>query len=1019
MEEGIHTYQTPFQTFKEEKVNIDSKSISKTIASSKDSTKISNNFNNICDESTKDQTVQNQFIQDNKIDEITPNPLKNIEISNEKSLIFENKNCNKDYLELTPSVHEDYIKIIFRRPDELSNYKKVKIDNLNKFNQIILIFDFDSLSFDLRLSDVKGIIKNLYFAINNRQKTPLSIVIQNCLIKEFLNIYDEKNYVLSLKELIISDELYNISGNLFNLFEKVKTEKLVLKQFKINSKTQLEILYKFIISTDCKELELEDFFIELIIQKDENDKNFNLLDKYITFSEDSISLGNTLTEIKKLKLRDCPLFYLSEETFSGDEDFQIYNYYIDIDETSIINPTLITKFKIENGFFDICFDLDSYKCQNEEDIERIDYIDQLIMIFKIITGFRENDGDEGDIEPYNQGMFRKLKFKNFDTTKIEYVTGEQISFVKEEYWQLSNEEKEKKEKWENFEKNLKKYKKGKYPGLKILIFDNCTNNFIQNVMEFLCFKEENLINNKNKINNFEYNDLERLKFKKCGKENLNLKNILKLNIKSLILFDTPLIVDKYPQESQDKNKKTHLSYFNENNKMGKVENLTLCINGLGYYCKEFNLSIMKTYEIIIELLQNTAFNKKICFQMNALSYIFKYLAFKEYYNHKENYYNPSNNLEDNAIDNNSDNENVFIYNDDGNNYKETLKEPLFIPGHFFFDSLNKRNELINKTFKIVNINNKTEITLKNCSIKNEIEEFENHKYMLEKLEKKIDSYTKCRELEKIDYGYTLFNIDTDFREFFNINKIQNVNLENVSFSNYTHANHNFKNETILNLIGKTIIEGKNDSKIFYPNYIFDFKTIEGVFLKNYDFENIADLFKFIDKISDICEKSDEYKIVSIDPDKYKNIQKIEKYFDTVKKILEAIFSNKNDKKLKIKCKYKNEFKACFCLLNVFDLIYTETMKITLKLTFQSNEEKKMEIQDLKKLKNSDSIGNYFMREFCDEMGKDVYTELNYYYQSAQERNLLNNKQFKINSGNYIIEVTVDNYDIDDEDSDSK
>ena len=131
--------------------------------------------------------------------------------------------------------------------------------------------------------------------------------------------------------------------------------------------------------------------------------------------------------------------------------------------------------------------------------------------------------------------------------------------------------------------------------------------------------------------------------------------------------------------------------------MGKVENLTLCINNLDYYSKIYNLNIMKTYEIIIELMQNTEFNKKLCFEMNTLSYIFKFLTFREYYKHKSNYYNPDTYFDNNIIDNNTDNDNILLFNDEENE-KEISDEPLFIPEQFFFDSKEKRDELIKNTF---------------------------------------------------------------------------------------------------------------------------------------------------------------------------------------------------------------------------------------------------------------------------------------------------------------------------------
>ena len=1019
----------------------------KELKNENDISKINNDNSNvdISLEKTKDVSKfdesmlsnKNKNLNESKNYEPTPNPViaknSNLEISNEgKSIIFKNQNCDRDYIELS-NQFKDYLKLIFRRSVIFNNSEIIQENKLNEYKEVYLIFDFYCLSHELDLSDVNRILKSLNKAIIDKEKTSLNLIIQNSLIQFFKPIDQEINNLL-LKELIISDELYNISGNLSNLFNSVKVEKLVLKKFKFNSKLQLDILFDFILKMECTELELEDFFIELIIQNNEDDERFNILDKYITFFDDMIVVANNVTEIKKLKLRDCPLFYISEETFVGDGE---NDFIIDIDETSIINPALIPKFKIENEFYDICFDLDSYKYQDIDEIERTDYIDQLTMIFKIITGFRENNNDEGDIEPYNYEMFRKIKFKNFNTTKIEYVTGEKTSCVKEEFWQLSEIEKEKKLKWENFEENLKKYEKKIYPGLKILIFDNCTNFFIQNVMRLMCFQKENEnrnnINEANNIKEIKNYDLEKLKFKKCGKENLDLKYILKLNIFSLILFDTPLIVDKYPKEKNI----PHLSYFDENNKIGKVENLTLRISCLDFYCKEYRLNSLKTYEIIIELIERIDFNKKLCFEMNALSSIFLFLAYKKYCENEKGYYDPvyfySNNqinIHNNKINDNNDDDSDDDSDDDNNavdnmvfigveEAKNDYDEKAFIPGHFFFDSIDKRDQLIQNAFKILNIEKK-EITLKNFSIKNEIEEFENHKKMYTDFnESNVGIYTSSRELEKTDFGYTVFNIDTDFKKFFSINEIKNINLNNVGFSFYTHPIHKKKNETILNLIGNTFIDEKHKKNpiIYYPNYIFDFKTIEGVFLKNYNFENMADLFKSITKISFICENRDDNNILTVSDDIIDKEKQIVKYFEIVKKIIEKIFKNTNGKCFKIKCKYKNEFKTCFCLLHVFDLIFTKNMVIKVKLNNKQNDEKRLEIQDLSKLEKD--IGNYFLKEPGEEKDKEVYSEMNYYYQNEKERYVLNTGKFKINNGQYIVDITVDNYNIDDEESDSK
>ena len=76
-------------------------------------------------------------------------------------------------------------------------------------------------------------------------------------------------------------------------------------------------------------------------------------------------------------MTDCPLFGISQDifkNFSDDKDITI-----DIEENSIINPDIITKFKINEGYFEICYDLDSFKLKDDEENEnnkekKIDYL---------------------------------------------------------------------------------------------------------------------------------------------------------------------------------------------------------------------------------------------------------------------------------------------------------------------------------------------------------------------------------------------------------------------------------------------------------------------------------------------------------------------------------------------------------------------------------------------------------------------------------------------------------------------
>ena len=85
--------------------------------------------------------------------------------------------------------------------------------------------------------------------------------------------------------------------------------------------------------------------------------------------------------------------------------------------------------------------------------------------------------------------------------------------------------------------------------VKELIFDNCSNFFIKWIIFFI---------KGNKINNKSDNvDFGLIKIKKCGKDYVNLKQILTMKIDKFILFDSPLIIGTtFPKEN-----KSHLEFF--------------------------------------------------------------------------------------------------------------------------------------------------------------------------------------------------------------------------------------------------------------------------------------------------------------------------------------------------------------------------------------------------------------------------------------------------------------------------
>ena len=181
------------------------------------------------------------------------------------------------------------------------------------------------MSNELNLENVKATINDFYKAIkNNNNETQLSIVIQNCVINNFISVISDNNKLI-LNELIIGDELYNISPNLNIIFPKIQINKLVLKKFKINSRLQLTNFCKFIINSECKELYLEDIFIELILKKNENDTEYNDLESYFTYNDGIILLNNQYTCIRSLTLRDCPLFVISKDMFKLNKEIEERN----------------------------------------------------------------------------------------------------------------------------------------------------------------------------------------------------------------------------------------------------------------------------------------------------------------------------------------------------------------------------------------------------------------------------------------------------------------------------------------------------------------------------------------------------------------------------------------------------------------------------------------------------------------------------------------------------------------------
>ena len=165
------------------------------------------------------------------------------------------------------------------------------------------------------------------------------------------------------------------------------------------------------------------------------------------------------------------------------------------------------------------------------------------------------------------------------------------------------------------EKDLENFEnKNDLSNVSELVFDNCSNFFIKWIILFIKGKTNE---KKRKRNDF---DLIKI-IKKCGNEYFALSFILQMKIGTLILFDTPLIIgDKFPAAND-----THLSNMKEKT-LGTIDYLDLKIISLESYGKERNLNIVKTLEILVELIKCGNYNKNITFEYSALSNIMTFLA---------------------------------------------------------------------------------------------------------------------------------------------------------------------------------------------------------------------------------------------------------------------------------------------------------------------------------------------------------------------------------------------------------
>ena len=802
--------------------------------------------------------------------------------------------------------------------------KQIKNEKENENKNLNYIFEVNDLSKPLETREFEKIQSLIIETLKKEGEKEVSeeitdekinIFIKNCYITSIEDSFYPSEKKLYLNQLYISDELYNMTPKLSYLFLGLLPKILIIKKIKINSNDQLDDFFNFIKSKEecCQELILEDIFIELILKKD-NDEEYNELSQYITFENGDFYLvgknDSKKLKIKRIKMRDCPLFAISDDTFKNINDNK--DISIDIDENSLLNPEIITKFKVNEGYTDICFDLDSYKL-NENENKKEDYIKYIEYILNIIIDNKDNI------------KFRKIKFKNFDITKYEYITEEILTYIDEKNWILNKEEQEKKKKFEEYDEIINKKindNLDKLSELKELIFDNCTNHFIQLILKFIA--------NNNKS---EYH-LNYLKLKKCGKEYFDLKNILSLNIKKLILFDTPLIVDRFPESG-----KSHLECFKGT--LGKFDNFTISINTLEHYCMENNLSYYKTIEIITELINNKNFNNNLCFEMDALPLIMTFLVAKQL------------------------NKNGKIIG------KDT------IPNDFNFKSIEERQNLIegsNSPFILDGLENK-EITIKKNNIRNRLENY----YV-------IASYLKNQKgseinLKKSEFGSEIFEYDLDYKAFFNTNKVNKIRIIDNIFSNFIGINDEKYREALYNLIQNE--KEENNKK----QYMLDMKSLNKVIYIKNEYDNFSNLFKNFINVLDL--KDIEEKILK---DK---IRDLFWFINHLKKLLN--FLKQYSEKLTIIFDNIKEKKEFFCLLVFIREVSREENYFDKSFSCKNKNETKnlkFRIPDKKK-EAKNKLNNYFLKEQNEE-GRAKYSLFNYYYTSEDEEKVFDESNKKIN-----------------------
>ena len=197
----------------------------------------------------------------------------------------------------------------------------------------------------------------------------------------------------------------------------------------------------------------------------------------------------------------------------------------------------------------------------------------------------------------------------------------------------------------------------------------------------------------------------------------------------------------------------------------------------------------------------------------------------------------------------------------------------------------------------------------------------------------------------------------------------------------------YEGETIINLINNSESENKNIKvndygDFHYPNYNIDMKTLNGILFKNHGFEDFGSMFKYY--LYRIGPQFKEEKEVNNDILEKKKI--IEDYFKKYKDVFKKFKDNKIE--LTIIINNLKELKE-FYLVCVF-LEILETQKYFIKENLKYNN-KNNEILLPNKNVIEERFGSFFYKE-KNEFEDEVYSEINYYYISKKEEEIMKSEK---------------------------